>query len=75
MTTRADVRASLRLRLEDSEGTPLSSERNRAWTPYAGDIFAQTVRTTASLRPSSVLASAALVRDGRTVSLDTVAKL
>jgi glycosyltransferase involved in cell wall biosynthesis len=47
----------------DSEGTPLPSERDRAWTPHTGPIFTQTVRTTVSLRPSGVLASAALVRD------------
>ena len=47
----------------DAEGTPLPSERNRPWTPHSGQIFTQTVRTTASIRPSSVLASTALVRE------------
>ena len=47
----------------DASGTPLSSERSRPWTAHSGEIFAQTVRTTASIRPSSVLASTALVRE------------
>ena len=47
----------------DASGTPLSSERSRPWTPHSGEIFAQTVRTTASIRPSSVLASTAFVRE------------
>ncbi len=47
----------------DADGSPLPSERTRSWTPHAGQIFTQTVRTTASVRPSSVLASAALVRE------------
>lgn len=46
----------------DADGTPLASERSRPWTPHTGDIFVQTVRTTASIRPSSVVARAALVR-------------
>lgn len=47
----------------DAEGVPLATERHRPWTPHAGRIFTQTVRTTASIRPSSVLASTALVRE------------
>ena len=47
----------------DAEGAPLASERTRRWTPHDGEIFLQTVRTTASLRPSSVLASTAFVRE------------
>jgi glycosyltransferase involved in cell wall biosynthesis len=47
----------------DADGAPLASERNRPWTPHGGVIFVQTVRTTASIRPSSVLASTALVRE------------
>ena len=47
----------------DADGTPLPSERSRPWTPHSGQIFTQTVRTTASIRPSSVLASTALVRE------------
>jgi glycosyltransferase involved in cell wall biosynthesis len=47
----------------DADGNPLRSERNRQWTPHSGQIFEQTVRTTASIRPSSVLARAALVRE------------
>ena len=46
----------------DTEGAPLPSERSRTWVPHTGDIFTQTVRTTASIRPSGVLASTALVR-------------
>jgi glycosyltransferase involved in cell wall biosynthesis len=46
----------------DANGEPLSSERSRPWTPHGGMIFAQTVRTTASIRPSSVLARTELVR-------------
>jgi glycosyltransferase involved in cell wall biosynthesis len=47
----------------DAAGTPLASEQNRPWTPHAGRIFEQVVHATASIRPSSVVASAALVRD------------
>jgi glycosyltransferase involved in cell wall biosynthesis len=47
----------------DARGIPLPSERTRRWTPYGGHIFTQTVRTTAAIRPSSVVAKAALVRD------------
>jgi glycosyltransferase involved in cell wall biosynthesis len=47
----------------DANGAPLPSERSRPWTPHTGPIFAQTVRTTASIRPSSVLAATALVRE------------
>jgi glycosyltransferase involved in cell wall biosynthesis len=47
----------------DAQGTPLASERARPWTPYSGDIFAHTVRTTASIRLPSVLANTAFVRE------------
>ena len=47
----------------DAEGTPLPPERNRPWIPHGGDIFTQTVRTTASIRLPSVLASTDLVRE------------
>jgi glycosyltransferase involved in cell wall biosynthesis len=47
----------------DANGAPLPSERSRPWTPHTGQIFAQTVRTTAYIRPSSVLAATALVRE------------
>jgi len=47
----------------DADGKPLASERSRPWTPHTGQIFVQTVRTTASIRPSSVLARTELVRD------------
>ena len=47
----------------DSDGITLPSERERAWTPHSGRIFTQTVRTTASIRPSGVLASTGLVRE------------
>ena len=47
----------------DADGAPLASEPSRTWTPHTGQIFMQTVRTTASIRPSSVLARAELVRD------------
>jgi glycosyltransferase involved in cell wall biosynthesis len=47
----------------DASGAPLATERNRPWTPHSGNIFVQTVRTTASIRPSSVVASTELVRD------------
>jgi glycosyltransferase involved in cell wall biosynthesis len=47
----------------DAQGSPLPSERSRRWIPHSGPIFAQTVRTTASIRPSSVAASTALVRE------------
>jgi len=46
----------------DAEGTPLASERDRAWTPFDDEIFTQTVRATASIRPSSVVVRTALVR-------------
>jgi glycosyltransferase involved in cell wall biosynthesis len=47
----------------DADGAPLVSERTRRWTPHAGQIFAQTVHTTASIRLPSVLASTAFVRE------------
>lgn len=47
----------------DAEGLPLASERQRRWVPHGGDIFTQTVRTTASIRLPSVLARTNLVRD------------
>jgi glycosyltransferase involved in cell wall biosynthesis len=47
----------------DAKGAPLSSERNRPWTPYGGDIFVEAVRTTASIRLPSVLARTELVRE------------
>ena len=47
----------------DEEGKPLPSELDRPWTPHEGDIFTQTVRTTASIRLPSVLARTALVRE------------
>jgi len=49
--------------LVDGDGKPLESERKRPWTPYAGEIFTQTVRTTASIRVPSVLARTDLVRE------------
>jgi glycosyltransferase involved in cell wall biosynthesis len=47
----------------DAQGAPLASEQTRRWTPHGGEIFTQAVRTTASIRPSSVLASTAFVRE------------
>jgi glycosyltransferase involved in cell wall biosynthesis len=47
----------------DSGDTPLASERTRRWIPHEGRIFVQTVRTTASIRPSSVVAKTDLVCD------------
>jgi len=47
----------------DAQGAVLPSERNRPWTPHSGRIFSQTLRTVASIRPSSVLARASLVRE------------
>ena len=50
-------------RIVDSEGTLLASERYRTWTPYGGQIFAETVRTSASIRTPSVVASTELLRE------------
>jgi hypothetical protein len=47
----------------DAQGITLPSERDRPWTPHGGRIFTQTVRTTASIRPSSVVAGTTLVRE------------
>ena len=47
----------------DAHGNLLPSEQARRWTPHAGRIFEETVRTTAAIRPSSVLAACALVRE------------
>lgn len=47
----------------DADGELLPSEHRRPWTPHSGRIFVQTVRTTASIRPSSVLARTELVRE------------
>ena len=47
----------------DADGVVLPSERERTWTPHSGRIFTETVRTTASIRPSSVIASTGLVRE------------
>jgi glycosyltransferase involved in cell wall biosynthesis len=47
----------------DAAGQVLPSEGSRPWTPHSGQIFVQTVRTTASIRPSSVLARTDLVRE------------
>ena len=47
----------------DADGVVLPSERERAWTPHSGRIFTETVRTKASIRPSSVIASTGLVRE------------
>jgi len=49
--------------LVDTSGTPLPSESNRPWAPHSGRIFRQTVRTTASIRLPSVLASTAFIRE------------
>jgi len=46
----------------DAHDVPLPSERNRRWTPHAGDIFAEVVRTTASIPTSGVVASAELLK-------------
>jgi glycosyltransferase involved in cell wall biosynthesis len=46
----------------DAQGEPLPSERYRPWVPHHGRIFAETVRTTASIRPSSVIAKTDLVK-------------
>jgi glycosyltransferase involved in cell wall biosynthesis len=46
----------------DAEEAPLPSERNRPWTAYAGDIFGEVVRGSASIRTPCVVASAELVR-------------
>ena len=47
----------------DAAGTPLASERTRAWTPHGGEIFEQVVRATASIRLPSVVAITQLVRE------------
>jgi len=47
----------------DAEGTPLASEHHRRWTPHGGHIFAEVVRTSASIRTPAVLASTELVRE------------
>ena len=47
----------------DADGTPLSSERTRPWTPHGGEIFVQIVRGTASIRLPSVLATTDFVRE------------
>jgi len=49
--------------LIDAEGIPLPSEQTRPWTPHSGEIFTQTVRTTASIRLPSVIARSELIRD------------
>ena len=47
----------------DADGAPLASERNRRWAPHCGRIFTQVVRTSASIRLPSVVASTDLVRE------------
>jgi glycosyltransferase involved in cell wall biosynthesis len=47
----------------DAEDRPFPSERTRPWTPHRGRIFAEVVRTAASIRTSSVVADATLVRN------------
>jgi glycosyltransferase involved in cell wall biosynthesis len=47
----------------DEQGQPLAAERHRQWTPYAGDIVAQLIDTTASVRTPSVLADRLLVQE------------
>jgi glycosyltransferase involved in cell wall biosynthesis len=46
-----------------ADAVPLPSERERLWTAYAGDIFEQVVRGSASIRTPAVVASTALVRE------------
>jgi glycosyltransferase involved in cell wall biosynthesis len=47
----------------DAEGMLLASERSRPWTSHSGQIFAQTVRSAASIRTPSVVASTELLRE------------
>jgi glycosyltransferase involved in cell wall biosynthesis len=47
----------------DARNKPFPSERDRPWTPHRGHIFAEVVRTAASIRTSAVVASAKLVSD------------
>lgn len=49
--------------LVDAVNAPLASERTRLWAPHGGRIFVQTVRTTAAIHPSAVVARTELVRD------------
>lgn len=46
-----------------ADDSPLLSERDRAWTPYRGYIFAEVVRGAASIRTPAVVVSTDLVRD------------
>jgi hypothetical protein len=48
--------------LVDADDVALPSERNRRWIPHAGDIFAEVVRTIASIPTSGVIATAELVQ-------------
>jgi glycosyltransferase involved in cell wall biosynthesis len=45
----------------DEQGRPLAAERNRRWTPFAGEILGPLISTAASLRTPSVLAERSLV--------------
>lgn len=47
----------------DAGDQPLPTEPERRWTAYAGDIFEQVVRGSASIRTPAVVASTELVRD------------
>jgi len=47
----------------DAHDVPLRSEPNRRWTPHAGRIFAEVVRTTASIPTSGVVARTELLKE------------
>ena len=47
----------------DADEVPLASERGRSWTPHAGDVFAEVVRGSVSIRTPCVMAKTELVRD------------
>jgi len=47
----------------DADERPLASERSRSWTAHAGEVFANVVCGSVSIRTPCVMASTALVRE------------